>query len=151
MLDKRYNDLTKEKGIEAVEKVNIKNKIVTEFQQFKDIIMEVKYAFNKLDIATTTIVFNEYTHNNIEIDFQLYFSEINKSIARNYIDSESSVLWEKTPVMEKVSQELSKLSNFMKKISSEDFFEEYERSYEAPFELNNYDFWQEVIALKMTD
>lgn len=149
LLDKRYNDLTKEKGIEAVKKVNLKNKIVTEFQQFKDIILEVKDAFNKLDHATTTIVFNDYTHNSIEIELQIYSAEINKSIAKNYIDSELSVLWEKTPVMEKVNQELSKLSNFMKEISSEDFFEEYASSYKAPFDHKNYDFWQEVIALKI--
>lgn len=149
LLDKINKDLVKEKGIQAAKKIKLKHGVITEFQEFKDILKEVRDTFGKLDSATTTIVFNDFTGNNLKIDYQAYSAGISKSIARKYIDEEESVLWEGTVVIKNIDKALTKLSSFMKKVQSVEFFEEYEDNYEALFDIKNLDFWEDVISVNM--
>lgn len=139
-------ELQKTKDKVEVSKVMKKIKPSTKFQEFKDLCKAVSSELNNLDSIINGIIFRDYSgKDNVKMDFRDYENEIGNAIADDIITDECYANWSTTKEMRKLKSALDNISGFLDKNEGKDaFISAYEEEYDAPLDIRNKGFWEEV-------
>jgi hypothetical protein len=129
------------------QKFGVKN---TDFENFLVLCQKVTDAFGNLSSILNGIVFKSYTNKKVDISITHYTAECSYALAQDYINNDLEVEWKATSKVQNILNSLIDLDKFIqKKGLTADFFENFEESYEAPLDINNLDFWTEVLNLNV--
>ena len=93
------------------------------------------------------LIYKSYSDKSeIYINSTNYQSELSEALANGFINEELDIIWTGTKQMKSINIALDKLKTFMNGGDlSDEFFDEYEEKYDAPMELQNKLFWEQVL------
>lgn len=149
ILEDMLKELEQLKDVDNVK--TIKRKFIGEdhITQFTQALDEVKQSLRQFHSVILTLIYNDYTGNDLNIDYQCYASNIAKAIANGLIDDESKIVWSNRN-MNKVRIALDRLNLLMKEEVNE-LFEYLEETFpQVTLELDNLEFWEGVICVRMS-
>ncbi|MCL5036420.1 MAG: hypothetical protein M1269_04795 [Chloroflexi bacterium] len=145
-LENYIKDLENIKDAEEVEELKRKHRHETEFERFEELINECHKSLSKFHPAIITIIFNNFSRKNLRIA-SLERGALETAIARDYINSDYQIL-KVTKEMTEAYDSLIALRLFISTISHETA-EELKEQYDAPMDLSNLTFWEEVLELDL--
>lgn len=142
-------ELKKLKDKEQIKKVESKFDLSDEYDQFKALLNKVHALLDQFHPIIIGLFFKEFSQKSIEVNIVNYPEAISTAIARDIIDEDLTPLWEYdgTQAAIKVKKALVELERFMQKQLSTEFYEKYNDKYEPDFNINNIDFWADVIGV----
>ena len=149
-LESLVEDLKKAKDKSEVSEVIKKHKPSTEFQEFQELCNVVKKLLRKHPSIINGIIFKSYTGKEIQIGTDISRDELDEALANDYIDEELDVKWESTQEMRDIEKALNKVRKMVKSERKSDFYEAYEEAYNAPLEIGNKKFWEEVFETQIS-
>ncbi len=71
-------------------------------------------------------------------------------MANDFIDENLDVNWETATEMSNIKEALDKVSEFLDKDLKDDFYQSYEEHFDAPMQLDNKKFWEEVFEASIS-
>lgn len=133
-------------------KIKKESGLISEFDEFEKLKEDIRNTLQDFSPIIVGIFFKEFTGKNISIKWQDYKEDIDSAIAEDIIDDELHPNWDfdPNPLVIQVKDVLYDLRNFMGKSLSKDFFELYEDKYDKPFNMDNINFWSDVIGVKIS-
>lgn len=143
-------ELRKLKDRTEVGRVEAKHTSRSAFDEFELRVATVRNAFKDIRPCVTTVIYNDYASMELHINYESCHEEIEEAIARKYINRDLKVLWNNSKKMDEIYNALESLRHFERSIGAgeiDDFFSNYERQYEAPLDITNVCFWEEVLEL----
>ncbi|WP_238916828.1 toll/interleukin-1 receptor domain-containing protein [Clostridium sp. YIM B02555] len=114
--------------------------------KFEEIIKNIREATKQFKPVIVTIIYNNYCNKNLHFTYQYNKEEIDQAIARGYIDEEYDVNWSSYKLVE-LEKYLLELSQLLKE--NEVLCLELEEEYKIDININNLDFWEQIIQTKM--
>lgn len=149
---KRLNEkleLAKDKS--DVLKIKKESGLISDFDEFEKLRKKVSDSLQDLAPIIVGIFFKEFTSKNISIKWKNYEDDIDLAIAEDVIDDELNPNWDinGNPLAIAVKDDLDELRNFMTESLPDDFYELYKNKYDTPFDLNNINFWSDVLDAKI--
>lgn len=117
-------------------------------EEFKLLCEKTKKALSKAKGIILGMIFVDYSGKKIYLNFEGWDSIIQDALARNVIyEGEFSfdVNWD-NPTMKHIQSSIRDLEKFIDKNDvNKEFLTVYESEFEAPLDLSNLDFWEEVL------
>ena len=144
-------ELKRCKDKDAVKAVLHKRNPNSQFEEFVELCEAVRKLLFRNSCFINGIIYKSYSgKSEIPIDCTNYSRVIAEALADEYINEELEINWTKTTKMKSIYNALEKLNSFINGGDlSDEFFEEYEEKYEAPMELQNKLFWEEVLSVEI--
>jgi hypothetical protein len=131
--------------------VIIKNKNPsTQFQEFEDLCDTVKKRLAMNDSIINGIIFKSYTGKEVSIKWEHNKHEIDEALANDFIDEDLDIRWGKTKEMREIKEAIDDVSRFIDKTLKRDFHESYDEKFDAPIEITNKKFWEEVFEASIS-
>ncbi len=147
-LEKLCSDLKKIKDREQIKAVEKKHGMANEFEEFHRLCVEVHKSLSKFDSIVIGIIFKSYTGKEIVIQWEGRDQELSNAISRDYITDDFEVKWTATSAMQEVRRVLGNVQKFIEKHESkESFVNAYDEEYDAPLDVRNLDFWEQVFQV----
>lgn len=129
----------------------IKNrKPSSQFQEFIELCKAVEKRLDRYDSIINGIIFKSYTGKEVTINWEGNKEELDEAYANDFIDEDLDVKWDETSEMRKTGDALGKISSFLGKDLDEEFYESYEENFDAPLNLNNKIFWEELFETSIS-
>lgn len=144
-LERLIEKLKAAKDKEDVKKIIAETSSFTDVENFKDLIESVKAILDKNHGIINGVIFKTYTRKSITIKWDNYKEVIDEAIANDFIDDELDANWSSTKEMMELEKALDNLRTFIGSDLTEDFIGYYEENYNAPFDIGNKKFWEEVL------
>jgi hypothetical protein len=148
-LEKLVEDLKKVKDKNEVSDIVKKYSDTSEFDEFEELTQKVCDEITNFHPIIVGIIFKTYSDKDITIRALAYTDYVDEALANDYINEELEASFSRTPKMEKIELLLNKLSSYMAKDLTPEFYEQYESEYKAPPSISNKLFWEEVLALNL--
>lgn len=148
-LQELINELKKLKDKKEVATVIKKKKPSSQFQEFEDLCTIVAKKLSLNNSIINGIIFKSYSGKAIGIKWEGNKEELDEAFANDYIDEELDVKWHDTKEMQNIHNALNKVESFLTKNLSEEFHETYEENYNAPLDIKNKKFWEEVFDISI--
>lgn len=145
-LNRIIESLKELKDKEQVKEVMIDNNSNEARDTFENSINNIKEMIEEFKPVIRTIIYNNYCGKNLHFSYQYNKEEIDQAIARGYIDEEYSVCWSNFK-LRKIEVALSELNDLMR--FSEMLSIELEEEYETEININNLNFWEQIMKIKM--
>lgn len=142
-LESTVEDLRKTKGNQVVNKSLKKHGLKNGLDEFDETLSEVKKNLDKLSPVIRSLVFNDYTGHDLQIDYQSYSAEIEKARAKSLINEDLQIVW-RSKTMKNIYDSLNSLEKVLKSLSL-DILEELNEKYDVELNIKNLDFWEEII------
>jgi len=151
-LQSKYDALSKEKGNVATEKINENFDDRTELEKFKDLAKEVKNSLSHFSRVVQSIVICDYFSVGYEPPLGVFTSELDSAKRKKQIEYDDGQFIVNTENREvkSVQSAITKLRKFIDSASNE-LHEVYQKSYDSPLELDNQEFWEEHLGLKIPE
>jgi hypothetical protein len=163
-LEKTVNNLIEEKAeleslIKDLKKTKDKTEVTaiiksrnpsTQFQEFKELCDIVKKKLSRNDRIINGIIFKSYSGKDLTINWEGNKEELDEALANDYIDEDLDVKWEATNEMNSIKEALDDVSKFLAKRLKDDFYESYDEHFNAPMDLNNKKYWEEVFEASIS-
>jgi len=148
-LNELIDELKTIKDKSEVKKIISKRKFDTEFKEFENICSNVNKKLGKNPAIINGIIFKSFSRKEISINHQGYNEILDEAIANDYITDELEADFSTTRKLREIKDELVKVSSFLERNLSPDFYDEYEDKYDAPMKINNKLFWEEVFGTQL--
>lgn len=150
-LEVLVKELKAAKDKNEVKKILDKHNSTNDFDEFKELCKAVKIKLSKHASIFNGIIYKSYSRKEITISLDGNKEEIDEAFANDFIDEDFDILWERTNSMRKLQEVLDAVYNFIEKnLTNEDFIAAYEEAYEAPLDINNKLFWEEVFDVSIS-
>lgn len=149
-LESLISDLKKAKDKTEVAAIIKKKNPSTQFQDFEELCSIVKKRLAQNDSIINGIIFKSYSGKEVTIKWENNNDEIDEALANDFIDRDLDVKWETTKEMRKIREALDEVSKFLRKNLKSDFYESYEAAFDAPMEISNKKFWEEVFQASIS-
>jgi len=149
-LESLIDDLKKAKDKKEVAEIIKKKNPSTQFQEFEELCNIVKKRLAQNDSIINGIIFKSYSGKEVTIKWEGNKDEIDEALANDFIDEELNVKWETTKEMKKIKEALDDVSKFLDKTLKNDFYESYDENFDAPMEITNKKFWEEVFEASIS-
>lgn len=147
-LESQYNQLKKLKDKEAVLELEHKYSDKSEYDAFDDLVNTVRTATKGIHGVILTLIYNDYAKKGLNIDWQLYSSELSQAAARGLLTSDN-IIQSNNQQMKHIHDALMALENFLKNVSIETY-ELIEKDHPGlDIDIKNLDFWEKVLWLKL--
>lgn len=146
-LQKLVAELKRCKDKDAVKAVLHKRDSHPQFLEFKELCAAVGKLLCRNSPIVNGLIYKSYSDKSeIYINSTNYQSELSEALANGFINEELDIIWTGTKQMKSINIALDKLKTFMNGGDlSDEFFDEYEEKYDAPMELQNKLFWEQVL------
>ncbi|GAA3732908.1 hypothetical protein GCM10022422_14380 [Flavobacterium ginsengisoli] len=149
-LENLIEDLKKAKDKSEVKEIVKQYSDTSEFDDFEELTQKVCDALTSFHPIIRGIIFKTYSNKEkITINAQAYSDYVDEALANDYINEELEADFSQTTKMAKIESLLDKLSIYMEKDLSSEFYEKYEEEYNAPLKISNKLFWEEVLDLNL--
>lgn len=132
------------KDKEQVKEVLIDNIAVRD--KFENYITSIKKMIEEFKPVIRTIIYNNYCDKNLHFSYQYNKEEIDQAIARGYMDEEYTICWSNYK-LKKIEVALSELHELIK--DNETLCLELEEEFQFDTNINNLDFWEQIMEIKM--
>lgn len=149
VLQELVNELKKVKDRKEVATVMKKKKPSSQFQEFEDLCATVTEKMSRNSSIINGIIFKSYSGKSIGIKWEGNKEELDEAFANDYIDEELDVKWHNTKEMQNTNNALNKVETFLSKNLLDEFYETYQESYNAPLDIKNKKFWEEVFDVSI--
>lgn len=150
-LEGLIKDLKKAKDKNEVDAIIKKRNPSTQFHDFEELCKVVNKLLGRNNRIINGIIFKSYTGKDVTIRWEGSQDELDEAFANDYINSELEILWDATKEMKEIENALEKVRRFLSSSSlNNDFFQEYEDNYNAPLDINNKKFWEEVFEASVS-
>ena len=152
LLIKKIKKLKDQKEVKELESnYNISDGVELEHEEFNKKVRELRKSFNYYDSVIRTLIYNDYTGNEIEIDIQSYSAEIKRAKANGIIDDDFNIIWNSNNKIKELYNILKQFKKYYEEQVSSGLFERLEEEYpDSSMEFNNLGFWKDIIGIKMT-
>lgn len=150
ILENQIKDLEKAKTADEVKKIKEKYHPSDLWEEFIELCSAITKQLNKHKSIIRGIIFNTYSHKNMAINWQASESIIDEARAEDIIDEDMEADWETTRKMKSLYDSLQKLEKFMAAPLDSSFMEKYEEVFDAPFKIDNRNFWEEAFGLNLS-
>lgn len=121
----------------------------TRFEEFMDLCKAVKKLLDRQDSIINGVIFRSYSGKDIKIGLDASREALDEALANDYIDDDLEVKWDSTKEMRSISSALDKLSGFITSDLGEDFYDLYDEEYDAPMDIKNKKFWEDVLDVSI--
>lgn len=122
----------------------------TKFQEFIELCDVVKKRLRENPSIINGIIFRSYSGKKVTIRGEGNYREIDEAFASDFIDDEYNVRWEETSEMLRIKNALDNVERFLSKTLKNDFYQSYEENFDAPLNLSNKLFWEEVFEASIS-
>ncbi len=122
----------------------------TQFQEFEELCNRVKKKLAKNYSIVNGIIFKSYSGKDLTIKCNGYGEALDEALANDFIDENLDVNWETATEMSNIKEALDKVSEFLDKDLKDDFYQSYEEHFDAPMQLDNKKFWEEVFEASIS-
>lgn len=119
------------------------------FEEFIDLCKAVKKLLDRQEPIINGIIFKSYSGKNINIGLDAYREAIDGALANDYIDDELDVRWDYTKEMRAIYEALKEVSTLINTDFGEEFQDLYDEEFDAPMDINNIKFWEEVFDISI--
>lgn len=148
-LQQMINDLKQVKDAAKVREIEIMHGIGSNLEDFWELVEKLKKSMKGISPVIVTLIYNDFSKNDLEIDFQLYKADLKRGEAEKMINSDLEVRWDH-PKMRIVESTLIETKTFFEKTLSNGDFEELESKYPSePLQFSALSFWENVMDIRM--
>jgi hypothetical protein len=144
------NELKKAKDKDEVAVILKKRNPPTEFKDFQELCKTVKQKLIQNDAIINGIIFKSYSGKELTIKLQNNKDKIDEAFANDFIDEDLNVKWEATKEMREIKGALAELTTFLAKSLKDEFYDSFEEHFDAPIDINNKKFWEEVLKIPIS-
>jgi hypothetical protein len=144
------NELKKAKDKDEVAVVLKKRNPSTQFKDFQELCKTVKQKLIQNDAIINGIIFKSYSGKELTIKWQNNKDKIDEALANDFIDEDLNVKWEATREMKEIKGALAELATFLAKNLKDEFHDSFEEHFDAPIDINNKKFWEEVLKIPIS-
>lgn len=143
-LQSLVSELKKAKDKTEVAAIIKKKNPSSQFEDFEELCNIVKKRLAQNDSIINGIIFKSYSRKEVTIKWEGNRDEIDEALANDFIDEDLDVKWETTKEMRKIREALDEVSKFLENNLKDDFYDSYDENFDAPMEISNKKFWEEV-------
>lgn len=142
--------LKKAKDKTAVAAIIKESNVTSKFEEFMDLCKEVKKLLSPNGAILNGIIFNTYSRKGLTISGDGYGYVLDEARAKDYVNEDLDADFDTTKKMKDIHSALNKVSSFMKFKTDPNFDDEYVEAFDAPFDINNMEFWEDVLEVDIT-
>lgn len=148
-LELKYNQLKEKKDKDAVLELEREYINKSEYDEFDNLVDAVSRAAKDINGVILTLIYNDFAKKELNIDHQLYSSELSRAVARGLIDSDKNIRSDNKQ-MNQVIIALKALEYFLENNMSSETYELIEKDYvDVDINIKNLDFWEKVLRLRL--
>lgn len=148
-LETYISALKKTKDKSEVAKIDKDFNYSNQYDEFKELCEEAYKCLNHMHNRIIGIIYKTYTNKDITIEIEDYRSIYDDALARDYIDQDLDAKWHDTEKMNCIHTALEKLRRFLEKELDDQFNDFYYAEHSAPLDINNLNFWEEVLEVSI--
>ena len=149
-LESLISELRKAKDKNEVAAIIKSRKPSSQFQEFIELCAIVKQRLSNNGRIINGIIFKSYSGKDVTIKWEGNKEEIDEALANDFIDEDLDIKWETTTEMSRIKDALDKIETFLGKNLKDDFYKSYEEHFNAPMNLSNKKFWENVFKASIS-
>ena len=148
-LSLQYEQLKKLKDKDDVLTLEREYSDESEYEEFHNLVDAVRASPKDIDGVILTLIYNDFTKNELNIDYQLYSDELRKAAARGLIDDADNIQTDNRQINQ-VRSALKALEHFLADMSEETYSLIKKDSPDDEIDIRNLDFWENVLQVKLS-